>query len=160
MDHNMVLSYEYAKQKRWRRRTNAPPLQAISMAMQRHWSDSRGIARWRMSRAISEATRCRHLATTCSVLLPWMPGRQSTTQWWINTPTLRAVLMAIAMWGYNTARIARWRRSRASLEATGCHHWASTYFDSIKGTCQHRFCSMFFIVKLSKEATKHKDSPW
>ncbi len=30
MDHNMVLSYDYAKQKRRRRRTNATPSQAIS----------------------------------------------------------------------------------------------------------------------------------
>ena len=130
MDHNMVLSYDYAKQKRQRQRMNAPPLQAISMAMQRHWSNSCGIAQWRMSRAISEATGCRHRAFTCSVSLPRTPGRQSNTQQWINTPTLRAVLMAIAMRRYNTARIAQWRGSRASLEATGCHHRASTCSDS------------------------------
>ncbi len=33
MDHKMVLSYDYAKQKRRQRQTNAPPSQAISMAM-------------------------------------------------------------------------------------------------------------------------------
>ncbi len=136
MDHNMVLSYDYAKQKRRRGRTNAPPSQAILMAMWRHWSDSCGIARWRMSRAISEATRCRHRATACSVSLPWMPGQQSTTQQWINTPTLQAVSMAIAMWRYDTARIGRWRGSRASLEANGFHHWASTYSNSNTGFVQ------------------------
>ncbi len=34
MDHNMVLSYDYAKQKRRWQQTNAPPLQTILMAMQ------------------------------------------------------------------------------------------------------------------------------
>ena len=63
----------------------------------------------------------------------------------------------LAMQRYNTTRIARWRGSRASLEATGCHHWASTCSDSIKGTCQCRFCSMFFIVKLPKN---HKAQGW
>jgi hypothetical protein len=75
-----------------------------------------------------------------------------------NTPTLLAILMTIAMRRYDAAHIAQWRRSRASLEATGCHHQA-TCSDSINRTCQHRFLPMFFIVKLSKKATKHKDSP-
>ncbi len=130
MDHNMVLSYNYAKQKRRQQRTNAPPSQAISIAMRRHWRNSCGIARWRMSRAILEATGRCHRATTCSILLPRTPGWQSTTQWWINTPTLRAVLMAIAMRRYDTVHIAQWRRSRASPKATGFHYWASTPFDS------------------------------
>ena len=47
-----------------------------------------------------------------------------------NTPTKLAVLMAIVMWQYDTARIAQWRRSSASLEATGCHHWASACSNS------------------------------
>ena len=33
---NMVLSYDYAKQKRRRQRTNVHPLLAVSIAMQRH----------------------------------------------------------------------------------------------------------------------------
>ena len=159
MDHNMVLSYDYTKQKRQRRRTNAPPSQAILMAMRRHWSNSCSISQWRMSRATLEATGRRHWATTLSVSLPRTPGWQSTTQWWINTPTLRAVLMAIAMWGYNTARIARWRRSRASLEATGCHHWASTHSDSINRTCQHRFFQCFSSSNCLERPQNHKDSP-
>jgi hypothetical protein len=60
----------------------------------------------------------------------------------IQPPTLLAVLMAIALRRYNTACITQWRRSRASPEATGCHHWASTRSNSITGTCQRRFCSM------------------
>ncbi len=158
MDHNMVLSYDYAKQKRRRRQTNAPPLQAILMAMRRHWSDACGIAQWRMSRAISEVTRCRHWATTRSVLLPRTPGQQSTTQRWINTPTLRVVSMAIAMRRYDTAHIAQWRGSWASLETTGCH-WASTRSDSHQSDMPTPVFLMFFIVKLSKRPHNHKDSP-
>jgi hypothetical protein len=33
MDHNMVFSYDYGKQKKGRQKTNAPPSGAISMAM-------------------------------------------------------------------------------------------------------------------------------
>ena len=68
MDHNMVLSYNYAKQKSQRRRTNAPTLQAMSMAVQKRWSGAWcGIAQCSMSRATQEATGCCHRATTCSV---------------------------------------------------------------------------------------------
>jgi hypothetical protein len=82
-------------------------------------------------------------ATTRSVLLLRTPGQQSTTQQWINTPTLRAVLMAIAMQRYDTARIAWWTRSRGSLEATGCHHRASIVADSSNGDKKSRFFSSF-----------------
>jgi hypothetical protein len=89
MDHNMVLSYDYAKRNRRRQRTNAPPLQTIMMAMVRRWSNKCGIARCSMSRATLEATGRRHRATTRSVS-PWRPpGRQQTKQrcimyplWW------------------------------------------------------------------------------
>ena len=32
-----------------------------------------------------------------------------------HVPTLMAILLVIAMWRYCTARIARWRRSRAFI---------------------------------------------
>jgi hypothetical protein len=35
------------------------------------------------------------------------------------------ILMAMAMQRYDAGRIAQWSTSRASLEATGCRHWAS-----------------------------------
>jgi hypothetical protein len=86
MDHNMVLSYDYAKQNRRRQRTNARPLQTILMAMVRRWSNTCGIARCSMSRATLEATGRRHRATTRSVS-PWRPpGRQQTKQWCIMYP--------------------------------------------------------------------------
>ncbi len=67
-----------------------------------------------------------------------------------NGPTLLAILMAVAVRWYNTALIAWWRRSRALVEATGCHHWASIVADSIQGIYLRRFLLMFFIVNRLK----------
>jgi hypothetical protein len=64
--------------------------------------------------------------------------------------TLLAVLMAMAMRRYVTAHIARWTRSRASLEATGRHHWATIMSNNIKGTYLHWLLLMFFIVNTLK----------
>jgi hypothetical protein len=55
--------------------------------------------------------------------------------------------MAMAMCRYVTARFPQWRRSRASLEATGRHHRASIMSDNINWTCLRRFCFDVFIVK-------------
>jgi len=78
MDHNMVIRYDYSNQNRWWRRTNAPPSLAISIAMAVQWCNTARIARWRRSRALIEATKCRHRVTTRSVS-PWQPpGRQQT----------------------------------------------------------------------------------
>ena len=104
-----------------------------------------------MSRATPEATGHQHRATTRSVSSQRPPGQQSTKQQSNNTPTKLTVLMAIAMRRYNTAHIARWRRSRASLEATGCHHWA-------KKTCSNRYQldmpTPFFLFFSSSVANK------
>ena len=43
-----------------------------------------------------------------------------------HVPTLLAVSMAIAMWRYYTARIARWRRFVALIKANICRHRVST----------------------------------
>jgi hypothetical protein len=80
IDHNMVFSYDYGKQKKGRQKTNAPPLQAILMAMQVRWRITEGIAHWGMSRATPEATGSRHWATTRSVLPQRPPGQQQTKQ--------------------------------------------------------------------------------
>ena len=92
-------------------------------------------------------------------IAPASARQQTNKQQSTNTPTKLAVSMAIAMRRYNNACIAQWRRSRASLEATGCHHWASTCSDSINWTCQHRVFLVFFIIKLLKRPQNHKDSP-
>ncbi len=84
-----------------------------------------------MSRATPEATGRRHWATTHYVL-PQQPLRQQANkQQSTNTPKKVAVLMAMAMRRYVIVCIAQWRRSRASLEATGRRHWASIMSNNI-----------------------------
>jgi hypothetical protein len=97
-----------------------------------------GQYRWHHStrhvRAILEATGPCHWETSCSVL-PWrLPGQQTNKQQSTNTPTLLAFLMAMAMHRYVTMCIPQWRRSRASLEATGHCHRASIRSNNIKGS--------------------------
>jgi len=79
----MVLSYDYSNRNRWRRRTNAPLSLAISIAMAVRWCDTACIARWRRSRALIEATKRHHRATTRSVLPRWPPVLS------IDTTTIR-----------------------------------------------------------------------
>jgi hypothetical protein len=144
----MVLGYDYSKQKRWLRRTNAPHPLAVSMATVVRRSDTDGIARCGMSTATPEATGRWHRATTCSVLPQRPPGHQAYKQQSTNTPAKLAISMAMAMRRYVTARIAQWRRSRASLEATGRHHWASIMHDNIVRTWLRWFFLMFSSSKL------------
>ncbi len=143
MDHNIVFGYGYCwwQNRRWQ--MNAPPLPAVLMAIAVRRSNTDGIPRCGMSRATSEATGCRHRATTCYVSPRWPPGQQANKQQSTNTPKKVAVLMAMAMRRYVTARIAWWRRSRASLDATGCHHWASVMSDNINRTWLRRFFLCF-----------------
>jgi trehalose-6-phosphate synthase len=49
---------------------------------------------------------------------------------------LLAVSIATAMRWYNTERIARWRRSRAFINANKHRHWASTCSDSVNWSSQ------------------------
>jgi hypothetical protein len=146
----MVLSYHYSKQKRRWRRTNAPHLPAISMATPVCQSNTDVIARCGMSKATPEATGCWHWATARSVLPQQLPGQQAYKQQSTNTPAKLAVLMAMAMHRYVTACSAQWRRSRASLEATGRHHWASIMPDNIHRT----WLRHFFMFSLSKPYKK------
>ncbi len=122
-----------------------PPLQAISMAMRTCWSNEHGITRCSKSRATLDAPGSCHQATTCSVLPYPPPGQQANKQQSTNTPKKVAVLMVMAMHRYVTAGIAQWRRSRASLEATGRRHWASIMSNNMNWTwlrwfflCFHR----------------------
>jgi hypothetical protein len=146
----MVLGYDYSNKKRRWWRTNAPHLPAVSMATAVHRSNTDGIARCGMSRSTPEATGRRHQATTCSVLPQRPPGQQANKQQSTNTPRKQAVLMAMAMRRYVTARIARWRRSRASLEATGCRHWASIMSNNVNWTCLRWFFYVFVVKTVGK----------
>jgi hypothetical protein len=143
----MVLGYDYSKQKRQWRQTNAPHLPAILMATAVHRSNADGIAQCGMSKATPEATGRRHRVTTCSVLPQRPPGQQAYKQQSTNTPAKLAVLMAMAMCRYVTTCIAQWRRSRASLEATGCRQWASIMPNNIHRTLLRCFFLMFSLSK-------------
>ena len=81
-------------------------------------------------------------------ITPGPPGQQANKQQSTNIPTKLSILMAMAMCRYITAHIARWRRSRASLEATGRCHRASIMSNNIKGTYLHWFF-MFHVVFLN-----------
>ncbi len=143
----MLFSYGYCRWKNWQWWTNAPRLPAISMATAVCWSNTDGIARCAMSRATPGATGHRHRATTCYVLPQWLPGQQANKQQLTNTPKKVAVLMAMAMRRYVTACIAQWRRSRASLEATGRRHWVSIMSDNINRTWLREYFFDVFIIK-------------
>jgi hypothetical protein len=146
----MVLGYDYSNQKRWWWRMNAPHLPAVLMAMAVHRSNTDGVAQCSMSRATTEATGCRHWATTRSVSPQQPPGQQANKQHSTNTPRKQAVLMAMAMRRYVTAQIAQWRRSRSSLEATGCRHWASIMSININWTWLRRFFYVFIVKTIGK----------
>ncbi len=139
----MVLGYNYSKQKRWWQQMNAPHLPTILMATALCQSNTDGIAQCNMSTATPEATGCRHRVTTCSVLPQQPPGQQAYKQQSTNTPAKLAILMAMAMHRYVTACITQWRRTRASLEATGCHHRASIMPNNIVRTWLQRFFQCF-----------------
>ena len=76
---------------------NAPPSQAIPMAMRRRWSNTCGIARWGMPMTTPELTGHRHRASIDVVMPQRPPGRQQTKQQSTNVPHSLAVSMAMAM---------------------------------------------------------------
>jgi hypothetical protein len=116
-------------------------------------SNTDSIAQCGMSKATLEATGHRHWATTCYVLPQQPPGQQADKQQSTNTPKKVAVLMAMVMRWYVTACIAQWRRSRASLEATGRCHQASIMSDNINQTWLRRFFLMFSLSKPLEKVT-------
>ncbi len=145
MDHNMVFGYGYCQWQNWQWYQHVPLPLAILMAVAVRWCHTKGIAQCSMSRATPEATGRQHRATTHSISPQRPPGQQANKQQSTNIPTKLAILMAMAMRRYVTARIAQWRRSRASLEATGLRHRASIMSDKLNRTwlrwyiwCFHR----------------------
>ncbi len=134
MDHNMVFGYGYCWWQNQRWWTNAPCPSAVLMATAVHRSNTDSITQFSMSRATLEATGRCHRSTTRYVLPQRPPGQQANKQQSTNTPKKVAVLMAMAMRRYVTARVTPWRRSRASLEATGRRHWSSIMPDNIART--------------------------
>ena len=75
-----------------------------------------------------------------------------------KAPYLPAISLAVMVSRYDTKRIARWRGSMATLEATGCRHWASIAADSINGLRKSQFFPSFFIVDpLKRELGRSQD---
>jgi hypothetical protein len=148
MDHNMVLWLRIIRQKRRQWQTNAPQLLAVLMATAVRRSSTDGIPRCGMSRTTPEATGCRHRVTTCSVLPQRRPGQQHMKRGQKHGPTLLDISMAPAVPLYDTTHIARWKRTRALVEATRRCHWASIAAISCNWSRIRRFFSSFFIVKL------------
>ncbi len=68
-------------------------------------------------------------------------------------------LMAMAMCRYGNARIAQWRRSRASLEATGRRHWASIMPNNIVRTPQRHFFLCFYRQNRRKRSRVDAKNP-
>ncbi len=150
VDYNMLFSYGYWQwQNQWWR-TNAPRLPAVLMAAAVHRSNTDSVAWCGMSRATPETTGRHHQATTRYVLPQWPPGQQANKQQSTNTPKKVAVLMAMAMRRYVTTCIARWWRSRASLEATGRCHRASIMSDNINRICYDIFFDVFIVKTVGK----------
>ncbi len=121
--------------------------------------NTKHIAQCSMSRATLEATGCRHRATNYSVLPQWPLGQQANKQQSTNTPTKLAVLMAMALRQYVTARIAWRRSSRALLEATGRCHWASLKSNNIKGTWLRCFFYVFHRQNRKKRSCVDAKTP-
>ncbi len=129
------------------------------MATAVHRSNTDGITQCGMSRATPEATTCHHWATTCYVSPQRPPGQQANKQQSTNTAKKVAVLMAMAMRGYVTTCIARWRRSRASLKATGRHQRASIMSDNINWTWLQRFFLCFDRQHRRKRSRVYAKTP-
>ncbi len=146
----MLFSYGYGQWQNQRWHQNAPPLRPVLKALRMRWSNTNGIAQCGMSRATLEATGRHHQTTTCSVLPQRPPEQQGNKQQSTNTPKKVAMLMAVAVHRYNTARIARWRRSRALLEATGRRHQASIMSDNINWHGYDGFFYVFIVKTVGK----------
>ncbi len=108
--------------------------------------DATYIARWREFMATPEATGSRLWASIHTVLPRRTTGfacRQKNDE---KASYLPAVSLAVAVRRYNTKRIARWSGTRATPEATGCHHRASIAADRMNRSRKSRFFPSFFIV--------------
>ena len=108
--------------------------------------DATYITRWREFMATLEATGIRHWASICTVLPRRTTGfacRQKNNE---KASYLPAVLLAVAVRRYKTKRIAGWRGTRATPEATGCRHRASIAANGMNWSRKSRFFWSFFIV--------------
>ncbi len=140
-------------------RTDAPHPWAVLMATAVRRCNTKHITQCSMSWATLEATGRQHWATTRSILPQQPPGQQANKQQSTNTPTKLAVLMAMAMPRYVTTCIAQWRRSRASLEATGRCHWASIMSNNINWTWLQQVFWCFHCQNCRKRSQVNAKNP-
>jgi hypothetical protein len=128
----MVLSYNYVKRNRQRRQTNATfrcwpfrwPWRGVeALHTASHDAACPGLHRKPLDAAIGRLLALnRPMAARATINSMIMK----------HVPTLLAVLMAIAMRQYYTARIAQWRRFVAFIKANKRHYRTSTHSNSIK----------------------------
>ena len=149
MNHNMVLSYDYAREKRRQQWTKALLLQAFLIAMAVWQCNTACVSRWKRSRAFIKSTKCHHQATTCSVLPRRPPGRQQLKQRCKMCP-----LCCPFQWpsrrGGTIPCASPNGGSLAFLKATKRCHRVSTRSDSINRTRLHLILGVYFIVKSLK----------
>ena len=117
------------------------------------------IARWRAFMATLEATGRRHWASI-STVLPWRTTgfacRQKNEE---KGKILPAVSLAVAVRRYNTKRIARWRGTRASPEATGCCHRAIIVANRMNRSRKSRVFLCFFYYQPTEKGTQVMSRP-
>ena len=149
MDCNIVLSYDYSNWNWRRRRTDAPPLRAISMAggalvqYEAHLPmqhDDQGFTESHWTPSSSDYLPCIAQAAARATIKTTMIQ---------HVPTLLAISMAMAMRRSYNARIAQWRRSMAFIKATKCRHRASTHSDITNRTHQRWLFRTFHCKKKS-----------
>ena len=128
MDRTIVLSYDYSNWNRRQQWTNAPP----SWVFRWLWQCAGAIRSASPDAAWPGLPRKPLDATIGQLLAPYCPsGSQGDNQlnYDATCTHMLAVLMAIAMWGYYIACIARWRRFVVFIKTTKCHHWTSACSD-------------------------------
>ncbi len=156
MDHNMVLSYDYAKQKKavvtrkWtsiadhfdghvdalKRYGAHLPMHHDQGYTGRHWTPPSGNYLLRIAPATARATA------------------NKTTM--ANASTLLAILMAMVVRRYNTVCITRWRRFMTFLNVTKRRHRVSTRSDHKSDMPTP---VMFGIFQLSKKGSSWHFGP-
>ena len=115
------------------------PMQHVQGYSRSHWTPPSGNYLLSISPAAARAT-----------------GKQKQST---NTPKQVAMFMAAAVRRYNTAHVARWRRSRALLEATGRRHWASIMSNNRNWTWLQRFFLMFSSSNRRKRSRVDDKTP-
>ena len=121
--------------------------------------DATYIARWREFMATPEATGRRHWASIRTLLPRRTTGfacRQKNDE---KASYLPAVLLAVAVRRYKTKRIAGWRGTRATPEATGCCHRAIIVANRMNRSRKSRVFLCFFYYQPTEKGTQVMSRP-